>query len=139
MQSRKWKQFMYLDNSNKCSNIYLNYLGSARKSIHFGLVWKLPQCFIPIYMSRYGFGVIIMVMASIMQQALLGDFHVLFLTPIPTPQLCILIPILPMRKRSPERLQNLWRAWNSNFLWRKLAKWWKKAILVVKSREMNKC
>lgn len=38
MESEKLKQFMYLDNSNECSNIYLNYHESARKCVLlFGL------------------------------------------------------------------------------------------------------
>lgn len=140
MESGKVKQFVYLDNSNKCLNIYLNYLESARKCVLMSeLVWKLPQCFIPIYMSRYSFWVIIIVAASIMFQALLSDFHVLFLTLVLTPQTRHCYSHFTHRKLSLWRLQDLWRVWSSNFLWRKLAKWWKKAMHVVKSREMNKC
>lgn len=45
----------------------------------FELVWKWTQRFIPIYMSRYSFWEMIIVTVSIMFQALLGDFNILFL------------------------------------------------------------
>lgn len=45
----------------------------------FELAWKLPQCFIPIYVSRYSCWAIVIVTASITFQAALGDFHIISL------------------------------------------------------------
>lgn len=84
------------------------------------------------------FWVIIIVAASIMLPALFSDFHVLFLTSYWPHKLGIVIPTLSIRKLSLWRLQDLWRVCCSNFLWRKLAKGWKKAIYAVKSQDMNK-
>lgn len=43
----------------------------------FELVWKLSQSFIPIYRSRESCLIIVIVPASIMFQAVLGDFYII--------------------------------------------------------------